>query len=69
MSRTPPSRLSFSPPIHVLPPTQTLGGALRIMHRFAHGTSEAHVPVTILPKRLGDHKDTFQLILEETHVL
>mmetsp|Transcript_12255 Transcript_12255/g.27795 ORF Transcript_12255/g.27795 Transcript_12255/m.27795 type:complete len:960 (-) Transcript_12255:189-3068(-) len=32
---------------------------------FAHGTSEAHVPVTILPKRLGDHKDTFQLILED----
>jgi len=32
---------------------------------FAPGTFEAHVPVTILPKRLGDHKDTFQIILED----
>jgi len=33
--------------------------------RFDPGESEALVPVTILPKRLGDHKDTFQIILED----
>eukprot|EP00928_Gymnodinium_smaydae_P049705 TRINITY_DN3337_c0_g5_i1.p1 TRINITY_DN3337_c0_g5~~TRINITY_DN3337_c0_g5_i1.p1 ORF type:complete len:971 (+),score=158.43 TRINITY_DN3337_c0_g5_i1:74-2986(+) len=32
---------------------------------FPHGVDEAVIPVTLLPKRLGEHDDQFQIILEE----
>mmetsp|Transcript_59435 Transcript_59435/g.192177 ORF Transcript_59435/g.192177 Transcript_59435/m.192177 type:complete len:729 (-) Transcript_59435:322-2508(-) len=31
---------------------------------FGHGQDRAFVPITLLPKRIGEHSDEFQLILE-----
>jgi len=32
---------------------------------FAPGTNTAHIPITILPKKLMEHSDRFQIILED----